>query len=137
MRILIVALTLSMGIAFSQTNHYGAWKGKDETGKEASLTFRKDGYFKLDMGNKVFESDDTTFTKSKITAKYIFDYTKKPIWLDIQIYDSNKHLVNTVKSIVRFEQNKMVWAVGAPPSQRPKKINLKDRKHTIILLKVE
>jgi hypothetical protein len=76
--------------------HVGTWTGLDSTNTKGMVSFREDGTGTMEYGGKTYE------------FMYFFDYSKKPIWLDL-IYSREGKPIRT-RLIVRYlDENHFKW----------------------------
>jgi hypothetical protein len=76
--------------------HVGTWVGVDRTGMKGIVVFGENG-----RGTMEFQNDLNEF-------QYVFDYTKKPLWLDLLYSRDGKPF--RAKMIVKFlDENRLEW----------------------------
>ncbi len=102
--------------------HIGLWKDIGAADKQTAIVFREDG-----TGNISFDYQDSDF-------KYVIDYSKKPVWLDL-IY-SREGKPYRAKMIVQFlDNNQLKWRTFFN-EKRPTEFIPKDPDNTITLNRV-
>ncbi|MFH1349518.1 MAG: hypothetical protein ABII26_01150 [Pseudomonadota bacterium] len=99
--------------------HIGKWSGVDSNGTKATISFKEDGTGTIEFNNDLYQ-----FT-------YVFDYSKKPTWLDL-IY-SREGKPFRAKLIVKFlDGNRLKWRTFFN-AQRPDDFPPDDKKYTMVL----
>jgi hypothetical protein len=76
--------------------HVGTWVRVDNTGGRGIVVFKENGMGTIEFENNVYEFD------------YVFDYTRKPVWLDLLYSREGKPF--RAKLIVKFlDENRLEW----------------------------
>ena len=102
--------------------HIGLWEDTGAADKKTVIVFREDG-----TGNIAFDYQGSDF-------KYVIDYSKKPVWLDL-IY-SREGKPYRAKMIIQFlDNNQLKWRTFFN-DKRPTEFTPKDPDSTIILNRV-
>lgn len=129
----VVAIAATVGAA-EEPNYHGKWQGADSSGQKATVDFGKDGVFTMTV-------DDTEIYGGNGvagTARYKFDFTKTPAWLDIIVYDTAGKEMGRLLSIVKFTgPDTMLWRVNSDPTVRPAEFDEKDKENTVQLTRVQ
>ena len=130
---LFVMISSNFAVQNPETRHIGKWEGTDNTGKTAAIIFDKDGYASLNMDGEVLGGKRDT----EPIVKYEFDYSKKPIWLDLILCDISGKEKARMKSIVKFmADDRMVWQTGDDFTKRPAAFDESDKENTVVLKRV-
>jgi len=121
--ILLISCSNSEHIQQFSPPHIGEWAGVDSGGIKAVIVFKENG-----IGMISFNSQVSDF-------KYVVDYAKKPIWLDL-IY-SREGKPYRAKLIVKFmDTNELKWRTFFNDT-RPTEFISDDPKNTMILTRVK
>jgi len=76
--------------------HIGAWTGVDAANSKAAVVFGVDGTGTMEFGGDLY------------SFQYVFDYSRKPVWLDFIYTREGKPF--RAKLIVQFiDNNKLKW----------------------------
>lgn len=101
--------------------HLGIWSGIDTAGIKATILFRKDGTGTIEFNDERYE------------FKYIMDYSKRPVWLDLIYTRDGKPY--RAKLIVEFiDKTRLKWRTFFN-DQRPDDFPSQDDKFTMVLSK--
>lgn len=103
----------------SSQPHVGQWSGVDGKGIKGIILFRQEG-----TGTIQFENEQYEF-------KYVIDYSKNPIWLDL-IYNREGKPFHA-KSIIQFVGENQLELRTFFDKDRPTQFFYEDPKHTMIL----
>jgi hypothetical protein len=102
--------------------HVGTWEGVDSTGTKGIVTFREDG-----TGTMAFHNNTYGF-------EYVFDYGKKPLWLDLVYSREGKPF--RARLIVKFlDDNRLKWFTRFNET-RPTGFPEKDGRNVMILTRL-
>ena len=93
--------------------HLGEWKA-ESGGQVGSLILDKTNHAILVLGNQVIGGDNFVVQGKTGECKYEIDYSKKPIWLDLVVYEPGRtDEAGRLKGIVRFiTDHKMEYRVS-------------------------
>src|SRR3972149_7785808 len=76
--------------------HVGTWTGADSTDAKGVVTFEENGTGTMEYGGSAYE------------FRYVFDYGKRPIWLDLLYTREGRPF--RARLIVRFiNENQFMW----------------------------
>ncbi|MFH1349512.1 MAG: hypothetical protein ABII26_01120 [Pseudomonadota bacterium] len=104
---------------YSRQPHLGVWEDVGFEGRKATLVFKENG-----TGTLLFDFQLYDF-------RYIIDYSKKPVWLDL-IY-TREGMPYRAKVIVKFlDLNRLKWRTFFG-STRPTEFIPEDDKYTVLL----
>jgi len=101
--------------------HLGIWSGIDSSGTKATIVFKKDGTGTIEFNNENYE------------FKYIMDYSKRPVWLDL-IYPRDGKPYRAKLIVEFFDKNRLKWRTFFN-EQRPEGFPPEDNKFTMVLTK--
>jgi hypothetical protein len=113
----------------------GEWKGMDK-GMQVSFIFDKSNNAKFIQGNNVIGGGEFVKNGKKLELKYEIDYSNKPIWLDLVVYEKGANVeMGRKKGIVRFlSDNKIEYIINFSDTSRP---DLNEKESSIVLTKVQ
>ena len=103
--------------------HIGVWAGVDPSNVKGTVTFKEDGTGSMEFADNIYEFN------------YVFDYSRKPVWLDL-IY-SREGKPFRAKLVVKFEnENRFQWFTFFTET-RPDAFPEKDSEGVMVLTKVD
>ncbi|MBW1801114.1 MAG: hypothetical protein JRJ85_10345 [Deltaproteobacteria bacterium] len=102
--------------------HIGSWEGVDSKGIKATMVLRENGIGKITFHDKIIE------------FKYVFDYSKNPLWMDI-IHDRADKPYRE-RLIAKFEdKNHWKWRTFYT-EERPSEFSQEDTNFTAVFTRV-
>jgi len=114
----------------------GEWKGSDNE-QVGSMILDNTNHAVIVVGNQVMGGKDFEINGVKAECKYVVDFTKDPIWLDIVIYEVGKtEEISRMKGIVKFiTDNKIEYRLNFE-GDRFDKFDPEDTENTMVLDRV-
>lgn len=95
------------GCISKQDKYIGAWFGKTVAKDTIMIVFDPDGYAAIMKNSEVLGGKNKEGVNS---TKYVFDWSKEPVWLDFIEFTDNKETYRN-KLVVRFiSKDKMLLA---------------------------
>ncbi|MBN1104248.1 MAG: hypothetical protein JXL84_12595 [Deltaproteobacteria bacterium] len=102
--------------------HVGTWEGVDSTGTKGIVTFREDGTGTMSFQNNTYEFE------------YVFDYGKKPLWLDL-VYSREGRPFRARLIVKYLDDHRLKWFTRFDQT-RPAGFPEKDGPNVIILTRL-